>query len=160
MALSAFGPAQRRVLWYPVGAVSAVAPVAVVVSALVAGPAAAAAAAGGVVVSLAFFAVSVLVVLIVDEVAPKALLGAAVGSYAVKVALLVPVLALAYSPVTRCFAWTVLACAVAWQVGHVTGLVRARILYLEPIPPTPPERQDEAAHQPDPSPAGLIGSAS
>lgn len=155
MALSAFGPSQRRVLWHPVVAVGVVAPVCVLVSGLVAGPAAALAALGGMALALAFFAVSVCVVLVVDEVAPRALLGAAVGSYAVKIAILVPVLSLASSPVTRALAWTVLACALAWQVGHVTGLLRARILYFDPVvaddPHTGAQREDGAR--------GLVGFA-
>lgn len=148
MALTAFGPPQRRVLWHAVTAAGVVAPLAVVASGLLTGPRGALAAAGGVVVALAFFAVSIVVVLVVDEVAPRALLGAAVGSYVVKIAVLVPVLSLAVSPVTRAFAWTVLSTALAWQVGHVVGLVRARILYVQPTVPEPAGRHGQRAEPP------------
>lgn len=89
----------------------------------------------GVVLVGGFFSVSVVVVSWAARRNPLMLTNLALLTYVVKIVLLAAML-LAFRHVTflepKAFAWTVIACTLAWIGGEAYGFSRLRILYVDP----------------------------
>lgn len=113
----------------------AVGAVAVVVALGVAGGKGALGAAIGVLLVAAFFSVSVVAVSYAAKVSPQVMAMAAMGSYLVKVIVIMVMLATfgdttAWNP--KAFAWSVVICTIVWTAFEVRGFVKTKMLYVDP----------------------------
>jgi ATP synthase protein I len=89
----------------------------------------------GVVVVALFFGISVLVVGHFAKVSPQAMMAAAVGTYLVKILILIIVFGslqntTAFNP--RAFGLTVLVCVLAYSGAQVGWSMKLKMLYVEP----------------------------
>jgi ATP synthase protein I len=89
----------------------------------------------GVAVVAAFFGISIAVVARAARVSPQAMMAAAVGSYIVKILLLLVFLGAtqnttAFNP--KAFGLTALACILAYTAAQVVWSMRLKMLYVEP----------------------------
>ena len=114
---------------------AAVAAVMVAVSAAVAGGKGALGAVLGTALVAVFFAISVLAVGAAAKVSAQAMMITAIGTYVVKILLLVIFVSrfsgtTAFSP--RMFGLTALACILAWSFAQVAWSMRLRVQYVEP----------------------------
>ncbi|MBB6351135.1 hypothetical protein ACWGH8_04225 [Nonomuraea muscovyensis] len=113
----------------------AVGAVAVVVALGVAGGKGALGAAIGVLLVGAFFSVSVVAVSYAAKVSPQVMAMAAMGSYLVKVIVIMVMLATfgdttAWNP--KAFAWSVVLCTIIWTAFEVRAFVKTKMLYVDP----------------------------
>ncbi|WP_084960820.1 hypothetical protein [Thermoactinospora rubra] len=113
----------------------AVGVVAAVVAAVVAGGKGALGAALAVLLVGVFFSISVVAVSYASRVSPQIMAMAAVGSYIVKVVVLMIVLrafgdTTAWNP--KAFAWAVIVCTIVWTAAEVRGFVKTKMLYVDP----------------------------
>ncbi|GII56398.1 ATP synthase protein I [Planotetraspora thailandica] len=109
--------------------------VAVIVAALVTGAKGALGAAIGLILVGVFFTLGLAVVSWAGRVSPMAMMAAAVVGYVVKVLVIMAVLTAfqdttAFNP--RAFAFSVIACTLAWTLGEVRGFMKLKMLYVEP----------------------------
>ncbi|WP_101784102.1 hypothetical protein [Nonomuraea indica] len=113
----------------------AVGAVAVVVALVVAGGKGALGSAIGVLLVGAFFSVSVVAVSYAAKVSPQVMAMAAMGSYLVKVIVIMVMLATfgdttAWNP--KAFAWSVVICTIVWTAFEVRAFVKTKMLYVDP----------------------------
>jgi ATP synthase protein I len=89
----------------------------------------------GLVVVMAFFSISWYVVSTASAKGPAFMMGAAFGTYIVKVVLL-GVLLVTFQDTTafdfKAFAWTILVGVICWTGFQVRAFMRQRILYVDP----------------------------
>jgi ATP synthase protein I len=89
----------------------------------------------GVALVIVFFGISVLVVGRAAKVSPQAMMAAAVGSYLVKILVLI-ILVGAFQNSTafngRFFGLTVIVCVIAYSAAQVLSSMRLKMLYVEP----------------------------
>jgi ATP synthase protein I len=89
----------------------------------------------GLVVVLAFFSVSWYVVSTASAKGPAIMMGAAFGTYIVKIVLL-GILLVSFRETDafdfKAFAWTILVGVVCWTSFQVRAFMRQRILYVDP----------------------------
>lgn len=109
--------------------------VAVVVAFLIAGGKGALGAFLGLVLVAVFFSISVVAVSYASRVSPQVMAMAAVGSYVVKVIVLMIALrafgdTTAWNP--RAFAWGVVVCTIVWTAAEVRAFVKTKMLYVDP----------------------------
>lgn len=114
---------------------AAVAVVMVAVSAAVAGGKGVLGAVLGTALVAVFFAISVVAVSAAAKVSPQAMMITAIGTYVVKILVLILLLSrysstTAFSP--RMFGLTALACILAWTFSQVIWSMRLRVPYVEP----------------------------
>ena len=114
---------------------AAVAAVMVAVSAAVAGGKGVIGALLGTALVVVFFAISVVAVSAAARVSPQAMMITAIGTYVIKILVLVLLLSrysstTAFSP--RMFGLTALACILAWTFSQVAWSLRLRVPYVEP----------------------------
>jgi len=114
---------------------AAVAAVMVAVSAAVAGGKGVIGALLGIALVVVFFAISVVAVSAAARVSPQAMMITAIGTYVIKILVLVLLLSrysdtTAFSP--RMFGLTALACILAWTFSQVAWSMRQRVPYVEP----------------------------
>lgn len=113
----------------------AVGAVAVVVALLVAGGKGALGALLGVLLVGIFFGVSAVAVSSASRVSPQLMAIAAMGSYLVKVVVLMIALrAFADTDLwnPKAFAWSVVVCTVVWTAAEVRAFIKTRTLYVDP----------------------------
>ena len=114
---------------------AATAAVMVAVSAAVAGGKGVIGALLGTALVVVFFAISVVAVSAAAKVSPQAMMITAIGTYVIKILVLVLLLSrysdtTAFSP--RMFGLTALACILAWTFSQVAWSLRLRVPYVEP----------------------------
>ena len=114
---------------------AATAAVMVAVSAAVAGGKGVLGALLGTALVVVFFAISVVAVSAAARVSAQAMMITAIGTYVVKILVLIFVLSrysstTAFSP--RMFGLTALACILAWTFSQVAWSMRLRVQYVEP----------------------------
>jgi ATP synthase protein I len=114
---------------------AATAAVMVAVSAAVAGGKGVLGALLGTALVVVFFAISVVAVSAAARVSPQAMMITAIGTYVLKILVLVLLLSrysstTAFSP--RMFGLTALACILAWTFSQVAWSLRLRVPYVEP----------------------------
>jgi ATP synthase protein I len=114
---------------------AATAAVMVAVSAAVAGGKGVLGALLGTALVVVFFAISVVAVSAAARVSPQAMMITAIGTYVIKILVLVLLLSrysstTAFSP--RMFGLTALACILAWTFSQVAWSMRLRVPYVEP----------------------------
>ena len=114
---------------------AAVAAVMVAVSATVAGGKGVLGALLGTALVVVFFAISVLAVSAAARVSAQAMMITAIGTYVIKILVLILLLSrysstTAFSP--RMFGLTALACILAWTFSQVAWSMRLRVPYVEP----------------------------
>ena len=84
---------------------------------------------------IVFFGISVLVVGRAAKVSPQAMMAAAVGTYLVKILVLI-ILVGAFQNSTafngRFFGLTVIVCVLAYSAAQVVSSMRLKMLYVEP----------------------------
>jgi ATP synthase protein I len=89
----------------------------------------------GVALVIAFFGISVLVVGRAAKVSPQAMMAAAVGTYLVKILVLI-ILVGAFQNSTafngKWFGLTVIVCVIAYSAAQVVSSMRLKMLYVEP----------------------------
>ena len=89
----------------------------------------------GVALVIVFFGISVLVVGRAAKVSPQAMMGAAVGTYLVKILVLI-ILIGAFQNSTafngKWFGLTVIVCVIAYSAAQVVSSMRLKMLYVEP----------------------------
>jgi ATP synthase protein I len=89
----------------------------------------------GVALVIVFFGISVLVVSRAAKVSPQAMMAAAVGTYLVKILVLI-ILVGAFQNSTafngRFFGLTVIVCVIAYSAAQVVSSMRLKMLYVEP----------------------------
>ena len=89
----------------------------------------------GVALVIVFFGISVLVVGRAAKVSPQAMMAAAVGTYLVKILVLI-ILVGAFQNSTafngRFFGLTVIVCVIAYSAAQVVSSMRLKMLYVEP----------------------------
>lgn len=108
--------------------------VALVIGTLVAGGRGALGALLGVVVVAVFYLISMVVVGWVSRARPAALMPVAVGTFLVKIVLLLGLIAALHGTTvfnTKVFGFTAIGCVLVWSAGQVSALAR-RIPYVEP----------------------------
>ncbi|GAA2206081.1 hypothetical protein GCM10009850_015390 [Nonomuraea monospora] len=109
--------------------------VAVVVALLLAGGKGALGAALGTLLVGVFFSISVVAVSYAARVSPQLMAIAAMGSYLVKVVVIMIVLS-SFSDTTlwntRAFAWAVVVCTLVWTGFEVRAFVKTKMLYVDP----------------------------
>jgi ATP synthase protein I len=107
----------------------------VVIFTLVSGTAGLAGAALGLAIVLAFFALSWFVVSTASAHGPAAMMGAAFGTYLVKIVLL-GILLVSFRETDafdfQAFAWTILVGVIVWTGFQVRAFMRQRVLYVDP----------------------------
>jgi ATP synthase protein I len=124
-----------RVVRWSVALTSVVAAVAVVVSAVLAGPKGAYGALIGVAVVAVFFGISILAVGRAARISPAAMMVTALGTFIVKiVAFMIVLVALGKSTAFsgRSLGFTALACILAWSAAQVGASMKLKMLYVEP----------------------------
>ncbi|WP_113701051.1 hypothetical protein [Nonomuraea lactucae] len=108
---------------------------AVAVSLLTAGGKGALGAAIGVLLVAVFFSVSVVAVSYAAKVSPQVMAMAAMGSYLVKVVVIMVMLA-TFGDTTawnsKAFAWSVVVCTIVWTGFEVRAFIKTKILYVDP----------------------------
>ncbi|SEM20389.1 hypothetical protein [Nonomuraea pusilla] len=109
--------------------------VALLVAFLLAGGKGAIGAAVGALLVGVFFSVSVVVVSYAARVSPQMMAMAAMGSYLVKVVVIMLMLATfgdttAWNP--KAFAWTVVVCTIVWTAFEVRAFMKTKMLYVDP----------------------------
>lgn len=114
---------------------AATAAVMVAVSAAVAGGKGVIGALLGTALVVVFFAISVVAVSAAAKVSPQAMMITAIGTYVIKILVLILLLSrysstTAFSP--RMFGLTALACILAWTFSQVAWSLRLRVPYVEP----------------------------
>jgi ATP synthase protein I len=114
---------------------AATAAVMVAVSAAVAGGKGVLGALLGTALVVVFFAISVVAVSAAARVSPQAMMITAIGTYVLKILVLILLLSrysstTAFSP--RMFGLTALACILAWTFSQVAWSLRLRVPYVEP----------------------------
>ena len=114
---------------------AATAAVMVAVSAAVAGGKGVLGALLGTALVVVFFAISVMAVSAAARVSPQAMMITAIGTYVIKILVLILLLSrysstTAFSP--RMFGLTALACILAWTFSQVAWSLRLRVPYVEP----------------------------
>lgn len=94
----------------------------------------------GVAVVLAFFGLSWVVISTASQSGPTMMMGAAFGTYVVKIVLL-GILLVSFRDTTafdfQAFAWAVLVGTVVFMAFEVRAFLRQRILYVDPDAPGP-----------------------
>src|SRR6188474_2564192 len=89
----------------------------------------------GLVVVMAFFSISWYVVSTASAKGPAAMMGAAFGTYIVKIVLL-GVLLISFRETEafdfKAFAWTILVGVICWTGFQVRAFMRQRVLYVDP----------------------------
>jgi ATP synthase protein I len=107
----------------------------VLISWAVSGPKGALGAVLGIALVAVFFTISVFAVNRAARISPQAMMAAALGTFIVKILVLMAVL-LPFSTTTvfntRLFGLTALACILAWTAAQVIWSVRLKVLYAEP----------------------------
>jgi ATP synthase protein I len=129
--------------------------VALVIGALVAGGRGALGALLGVLVVGVFYVISMLVVGWVSRVKPAALMPTAVGTFLVKVLLLLGLIAALRGTTafnTKVFGFTAIGCVLVWSAGQISALAR-KIPYVEPVASTPPGTAPAADEASEPATA-------
>jgi ATP synthase protein I len=129
--LASYAPIVRR----SAAVTAAVAVVMVAVSAAVAGAKGVLGALLGTALVVVFFAISVLAVSAAARVSAQAMMITAIGTYVIKILVLILLLSrysstTAFSP--RMFGLTALACILAWTFAQVAWSMRLRVPYVEP----------------------------
>ena len=124
-----------RILRRSAVATAAVAAVMVALSAAVAGGKGALGALLGTALVAGFFTISVVAVGAAARVSPQVMMITALGTYAVKILLLLIFVAhfsntTAFNP--RLFGLTAIVCILAWSASQVAWSLRLKILYVEP----------------------------
>ena len=114
---------------------AATAAVMVAVSAAVAGGKGVIGALLGTALVAVFFAISVVAVSAAAKVSPQAMMITAIGTYVIKILVLILLLSrysstTAFSP--RMFGLTALACILAWTFAQVVWSMRLKVPYVEP----------------------------
>ncbi|GAA4060280.1 hypothetical protein [Nonomuraea soli] len=109
--------------------------VTVVVALLMAGGKGALGALLGTVLVGVFFSISVVAVSYASRISPQVMAMAAMGSYLVKVVVLMIVLrafgdTTAWNP--KAFAWAVVVCTIVWTAAEVRAFVKTKMLYVDP----------------------------
>ncbi|MER7502284.1 hypothetical protein AB0L05_09725 [Nonomuraea pusilla] len=109
--------------------------VALLVAFLLAGGKGAIGAAVGALLVGVFFSISVVVVSYAARVSPQMMAMAAMGSYLVKVVVIMLMLATfgdttAWNP--KAFAWTVVVCTIVWTAFEVRAFMKTKMLYVDP----------------------------
>ncbi|MFC4114826.1 hypothetical protein [Nonomuraea zeae] len=113
----------------------AVGVVAVVVALLLAGGKGALGAALGTLLVGVFFSISVVAVSYAARVSPQMMAIAAMGSYLVKVIVIMLVLASFRDTTawnTQAFAWAVVVCTLVWTGFEVRAFIKTKMLYVDP----------------------------
>jgi len=89
----------------------------------------------GVALVIVFFGISVLVVGRASKVSPQAMMAAAVGTYLVKILVLI-ILVGAFQNSTafngKWFGLTVIVCVIVYSAAQVVSSMRLKMLYVEP----------------------------
>ena len=89
----------------------------------------------GVALVIVFFGISVLVVGRAAKVSPQAMMAAAVGSYLVKILVLIILLSLFQNSAAfngKFFGLTVIVCVIAYSAAQMVASMRLKMLYVEP----------------------------
>jgi ATP synthase protein I len=89
----------------------------------------------GVALVIAFFGISVLVVGRAAKISPQAMMAAAVGTYLVKILVLIILVGVFQNSTAfngRFFGLTVIACVIAYSAAQVVSSMRLKMLYVEP----------------------------
>ncbi len=129
--LASYAPIARR----SAAAAAAAAVIMAALGAVLAGGKGLIGAAIGVAVVAFFFGTSMLVVSRAARVSPQAMMGAAVGTFLVKILLLIIVFGelqntTAFNP--KAFGLTVLVCVLVYSAAQVVWSMRLKMLYVEP----------------------------
>ncbi|MER6942735.1 hypothetical protein ABT294_01810 [Nonomuraea sp. NPDC000554] len=113
----------------------AVGVVAVVVALLLSGGKGALGAAVGTLLVGVFFSISVVAVSYASRISPQMMAIAAMGSYLVKVVVIMLMLA-TFGDTTawnsRAFAWSVVVCTIVWTAFEVRAFIKTKMLYVDP----------------------------
>jgi len=109
--------------------------VAVAVALLTAGAEGGLGAAIGALLVGVFFTISIVVVSYAGRISPQLMMLAAMGSYLVKVIVIIAALqafgdATAWN--TTAFAWSVVACTIVWSAFEMRAFVKTKVLYVDP----------------------------
>ena len=89
----------------------------------------------GVGVVIAFFGISALVVSRAARVSPQAMMAAAVGTFLVKILVLIILLSLFQNSAAfngKFFGLTVIVCVLAYSAAQMVSSIRLKMLYVEP----------------------------
>ncbi|GGO73712.1 hypothetical protein [Nonomuraea cavernae] len=109
--------------------------VAVVVALVLAGGKGALGATLGTLLVGVFFSISVVVVSYAARVSPQIMAMAAMGSYLVKV-IVIMVMLVTFSDSTawntKAFAWSVVVCTIIWTAFEVRAFMKTKMLYVDP----------------------------
>ncbi|MEU0564343.1 hypothetical protein ABZ297_02955 [Nonomuraea sp. NPDC005983] len=113
----------------------AVGVVAVVVALLLSGGKGALGAAVGTLLVGVFFSISVVAVSYASRISPQMMAIGAMGSYLVKVVVIMLMLA-TFGDTTawnsRAFAWSVVVCTLVWTAFEVRAFIKTKMLYVDP----------------------------
>jgi ATP synthase protein I len=89
----------------------------------------------GVGLVIVFFGISVLVVGRASKVSPQAMMAAAVGTFVVKILVLIILLSTFQNSTAfsgKWFGLTVIVCVIAYSAAHMVSAMRLKMLYVEP----------------------------
>ena len=89
----------------------------------------------GVALVIAFFGISVLVVGLAAKVSPQAMMAAAVGTFLVKILVLIILLSIFQDSTAfngRIFGLTVIVCVIAYSAAQMVSSMRLKMPYVEP----------------------------
>jgi len=89
----------------------------------------------GVGLVIVFFGISVLVVGRASKVSPQAMMAAAVGTFLVKILVLIILLSVIQNSTAfngRWFGLTVIVCVIAYSAAQMVSSIRLKMLYVEP----------------------------